>query len=166
MIKRKKGRINNIIYDNTVYHNDEYRLYPNIVHLIYILKEICDANETTEYIRITPFYRNWKDDGMLELDEYMFFIGCEKNVTKEQQENFPIENIWIENPTEEYISMQKKLVHLCEDGDVETFKRKIQDYIKYLDELIPFLMRIVLEEYDLTIEELGFGYFSFEIHSE
>ncbi len=166
MVKRKDGIINNIIYNNTVYHNGKYRFYPCIPKLVYILNKICDANETTEYIRIIPFYRNYKNDGMFELDEYMFFIECKKHVTKEEQENFAIENIWIENPSEEYINIQKKLTHLCKEDDVETFKRKIQEYIKYLDELIPFLMRLVLEEYDLTIEELGFGYFSFEIHSE
>ncbi len=166
MLKRKKGTINNIVYDNTYYHNGKYCFYPCIPKLVRILEKICEANETTEYIRIIPFYRNYKYDGMFELDEYMFFIGCKKNVTKEEQENFPIENIWIENPTEEHVSMQKKLVHLCEEGDIETFKRKIQEYIKYLDELIPSLMGIVLERYDLTIEESGFGYFYFEINSE
>ncbi len=166
MAKRKEGIINNIVYDNTMYINGKYCLYPCIPELVGILEKICDANETTEYIRVIPFYRNYKYDGMFELDEYMFFIGCRKYVTKEEQENYPIENIWIENPTEEYMNIQKKLTHLCEEGDVDTFKKIIQDFIKYLDEWIPILMKEVLKYYDLTMEEFGFGYFSFEIHSE
>ncbi len=70
------------------------------------------------------------------------------------------------NPTEEYISMQKKLVHLCEEGDVATFKRIIQEYIKYLDKLIPFLMKKILKEWNLSEEQLGFGNFVFEIDSQ
>ncbi len=95
MIKRKDGTINNIVYDHTVYHNGEYCLLPNIAHMIGILEEIYDTNETTENIWITPFYRNHKAYGGEEFDEYMFYVECRQNVTKEEIENFPIENIWI-----------------------------------------------------------------------
>ncbi len=58
MIKKGKGKINEIVYNNTVYNNGENIYYPTISNLKGILDEIISSNLTTEYIRITPFYIN------------------------------------------------------------------------------------------------------------
>lgn len=55
MIVKKDGIVNEIIYENTVYHNGEYRIYPTISELKNLVQEIIRSKATAEYIRFTPF---------------------------------------------------------------------------------------------------------------
>lgn len=56
LIKRKKGKINGAVYDNTVYHNGERRFYLPVYELYGLLQKIAEANETTEFLRLIPHY--------------------------------------------------------------------------------------------------------------
>lgn len=44
MIKKVKGKINEIIYNHTVYYNGKYRYFPTISDLKRILDEIINSN--------------------------------------------------------------------------------------------------------------------------
>lgn len=48
VIERKTGIINNIIYDNTAYHNVEYRIYSTFFEFKRLIKETWESNSTTE----------------------------------------------------------------------------------------------------------------------
>jgi len=76
MLNKQDGKINEIVYHNTSYYNGKYRYFPTITDLKCILDEIINANSTTNYIRITPFYINELLDMQIEFEEYIFFIEC------------------------------------------------------------------------------------------
>jgi len=114
--------------------------------LVFLIKKIVEANDTTEYLRINPFYVNYRLDRQIELDEYMFaMFGKEyKEMTEEEK---------------------KILYPLCKTKDTERFKRLLLSYKTYLNELIPFLFNKVKTELNLTEDDIPFGFFCFEVHS-
>ena len=84
MIEKKDGIINEIVYDNTVYHNGEYRIYQSLPSLINVLEEIIKANVTTESLGITPFYRSACKKGQVEFDNKMFYLECRDDVSEDE----------------------------------------------------------------------------------
>lgn len=76
LIKKGKGKISEIIYNNTVYYKGNYRNYPTISDLNHILDEIISSVSTTNYIRITPFYINERSDMQIEFEEFTFYLEC------------------------------------------------------------------------------------------
>ena len=172
MIEKKSGKINEIVYNNTVYHNGEYRLYPTLEHLFSILDLIAESGVTTNYLRITPFYRNIKLDIYEEWDVFDFYIECREHVTPSEQDDFWKEHVWWDSP--EYSQIQahlsvddvKRTKFLCPKDDIESFKRSIQVYKDYLYEAIPRMMMWSQEMQHLSEEGLYFGCFCFEIESD
>ena len=70
-MKKQRGKINEIIYKNTFYLSGN-RNFVTIFGLERLIGKIIEANETTEYIRFTPFYRNSRLGSQIEFDEYTF----------------------------------------------------------------------------------------------
>jgi hypothetical protein len=168
IIERKKGIINGIIYDNTVYHNGEFRIYPTISGLKWLIREIVKSNSTTEYIRITPFYVNEKLNRQIEFDEYMFYLECRDYFDDNELRDhiglcFGKEYVIMED---EEIRHCKILFPLCKNNDVEAYKRLLEAYVKFLDELIPKLMEICKLKMSLKDNDFAFGYFCFEVHNK
>ena len=126
MIEKKSGKINEIVYNNTVYHNEEYRLYPTLEHLFSILDLIAESGVTTNYLRITPFYRNIKLDIYEEWDVFDFYIECREHVTPSEQDDFWKEHVWWDSP--EYSQIQ---AHLSVD-DVKRTKSVSEAEIKLI----------------------------------
>lgn len=166
-IERKKGKINEIIYDNTVYHNGRYRFYLPVPDLIYVLKLVINSNETTEYIRITPFYINEKLNRQIEFEEMMFFIECRDNVTEEKREKFIQEECFYPEIDKEINEDFRKRMCLCDYKDIEGFQNYIKTYCDHLlDYLVPKMTDTILKKWNIKSEELLFGYICFEVHSE
>lgn len=168
MIEKKDGVINEIIYENTVYHNGEYRIYLMISDLKSLIQEIIRSKSTTAYIRITPFYNNEKLNQQIEFDEYMFYLECREKVNNESTENhigLCIGKEYVDMNYEE-VRLGKILFPLCEYIDIETYKKSLEAYVEFLDELIPILMEISKSKMELKEEDLAFGHFCFEVHSE
>jgi hypothetical protein len=168
MIVKKEGVINEIIYSNTVYHNGEYRIYPTISDLKSLVQEIINSRTTTAYIRITPFYNNAKLDEQIEFDEYMFYMECRDKVNNESVQRHIASCFGKEydDLNREEVRLGKILFPLCDFNDVETYKKSIEDYIEFLNELIPLLWDISKSKMDIKEEHFAFGYFCFEVHSE
>jgi len=183
-IEKNRGTINEIIYNNTVYNDGRYRFYPTITGLGRLIEKIKNANETTEYIRITPFYRNAKMNTQMEFDNYAFYIECQKGVTEEKisgfqlDHNFEIQSIDGYPPLKKHEELTPQELHqmkvqyqLCEEGDVKTFQKALDDYYDYLNVMVPKMMDEFIRDhkkygnYDVTVEDMMFGYFCFEIHS-
>ncbi|WP_128895281.1 hypothetical protein [Longirhabdus pacifica] len=167
MVTRKKGIINGIIYDHTVYHDGKYRMYPSIIGLRNLVKRIIESGSTTEYIRFNPFYRNAKINRQIELDEYMFYMECREQFDgKDFEEHI---GICLDKPyidlSDEEIRWGKTLYPLCRYDDVEGYKKALETYDQFLFELIPKLMEMAKYKMDLKDEDLAFGYFCFEVHS-
>ena len=164
-MERKNGAINTIVYDYTSYCDGKYRFYLSICDLIYLIKQIILCNETTKYIRFTPFFRNHKKSEIelrnIEFDEYMCFVECKANVDINMYNNF------INECKEEFESFSKAQKHycLCDYNDVSTFQNALKNYVSYLDEIIPNLIDVLKSEYKFTDKDLHFGYFCFEVHS-
>ncbi|MBN2652009.1 MAG: hypothetical protein JXR63_06465 [Spirochaetales bacterium] len=54
----------------------------------------------------------------------------------------------------------------CKSGDFKTYAHILNSYLDYLYEMILELIEIVKSERDIRCDEMLFGYFCFEIHSE
>ncbi len=167
MIVKKEGVINGIIYENTVYHNGEYRIYPTVSGLKNLIQEIIRSKSTTEYVRFTPFYKNEKLNQQIEFDDYMFYMECGEKVDCDSLEKHigSCYNKEYSNMDEEEIKLGKTLFPLCKNNDIETYKKSLEAYVDFLDELIPKLMEISKSSMELKDEDLAFGYFCFEVHS-
>lgn len=170
LIEKKEGKINEIIYEHTTYHSGKYRLYPTITDLNSLLKEIIEAKATTEYIRINPFYINERLNSQIEFEEYMFYIECRE---EEISENDIIHHVKeclsanYETITTEEFEMGKILYPLCKHNHVEQFHLALEKYRKYLnDELLIKMFKIAKKDLQLNDDDLAFGYFCFEVHSE
>lgn len=163
MIEKKDGIINEIVYDNTVYHNGEYRIYQSLPSLINVLEEIIKANVTTESLGITPFYRSACKKGQVEFDNKMFYLECRDEVSENEYLTFMEECC---DEGEEISEDIKKRFYLCKSNDFITFSESIKKYIDYLDILIPQMADTLKSEYNFTQDQLLFGYFCFSIDSE
>ncbi|MED3575208.1 hypothetical protein [Cytobacillus praedii] len=167
MLKKKKGKINEIVYNNTAYYNGKFRYYPTITGLNSILEEIINSNSTTNYIRITPFYINEQLNHQIEFEEYMFYIECRDWFDKEEQEKHISECINVPDIQRQLVdsAIAAILYPLCQKEDVNCYKNALKNYKEYLGELLLKMMEIAKSEMDLKEEDLPFGYFCFEIHS-
>ncbi|MCM3667354.1 hypothetical protein M3204_23550 [Mesobacillus subterraneus] len=167
ILKKSRGKINEIIYNNTAYYNGKYRYYPTITGLKSILDEIIGSSSTTEYIRITPFYINELLDRQIEFEEYMFFIECRDWFDEKIQEMHILECLDpIDTPRAlSDLRLGAILYPLCQKNDVDYFKNALQKYKDTLNELLLKMMDIAKLEMNLKEGHLPFGYFCFEIHS-
>lgn len=164
MLEKKEGRINEIVYEHTAHRGGKYRLYPTIGGLEEFLDDLIKANATTEYLRINPFYVNEKVNLQREFDELMFFMECRESVTEEEELADILEAI-DRTPLMD-LPAGKALRPMCRFDDPEKFRRSLRVYRDYLKTAIPQMFAIAKEDLKLTEEDLGFGYFCFEIHSE
>lgn len=167
MVLKKEGAINEVVYNHTVYNKGENRYYPTIGGLRILIKEIIETNTTTDYIRFTPFYINYRLDGQIEFDEYMLYIECRDFFTKEELERHL--SVCIGKNYSEFSDEELRFAHirypLCKHNDVSEFKRLLLSYEEYLNELIILLFNKVREEVNLSIDDMAFGHFCFEVHS-
>lgn len=167
IIEKKEGIINGIVHDHTIYNNGLSRHYPTLSDLKYLINQIINSNATTQYIRFNPFYINERKDRQIEFDDYMLYL--------EWRVEFGIDNELkhiedcvgkskFEMSDEEY-RYGTILSPLCKYNDTATYHTILQRYEEFLDELIPKLQQRAIHIMELTIEDLAFGYFCFEVHS-
>jgi hypothetical protein len=168
-VLRRKGKINEIIYNNTAfYEKGRYIQYPTIDYLNNLLDEIISAKSTTKYIRINPFYYNETAKQHIEFDEFMFYIECrewfdEKILEKHIKENLDFQSLHIKTDD---IKIGKILYPLCKTNDIVSFNNALEKYKELLQQLLPRMFDIAKQEMDLEEKDLAFGYFCFEVHSE
>lgn len=171
----EKKRIK-LIYNQTVYNNGENRIYPNIMGMYLLIKKLNAIDETCNYIRFNPFYKNAKLNCQFEFDDYMFYMECRDNFTEQELEKHwtkCMDNIYdIPHEIKQYKDMneyEKKQVQIlypvCKHGDYQTFHKYLNDYKEYLNELIPMLFEKVKDSLNLSQEDIAFGYFCFEVYS-
>lgn len=176
MIERQDGEINNIVFNFTVYNNDENRYYPTIDGLQLLIDRINESETTTKYIRFNPFYRNSKLNGQIEYDDYMFYIECRDDFTQNDLKSHwtkCMDNIYdiphdvtpYDDFSDDKQKMARILYPLCKNNDVESFHKHLDDFKGYLNELLPMLFEDAIKKLNLTQEDLAFGYFCFEVHS-
>ena len=167
MLNKQDGKINEIVYHNTSYYNGKYRYFPTIIDLKFILDEIINANSTTEYIRITPFYINELLDMQIEFEEYIFFIECRDWFDEKIQEKHIIDCLNVPDTSRVHndFRLGSILYPLCQKEDVRSFKIALEQYKEKLREILPIMMEIAKKEMELTADHIQFGYFCFEIHS-
>lgn len=167
MLKQKRGKINEIVFNNTAYYKGRYRYFPTITYLKGILEEIINCDSTTDYIRITPFYRNEELNHQIEFEEYMFYIECRDWFDEKIQEIHILDCL---NPVDtpralNDVKLGAILYPLCKNNDVVSFQKALEKYKDSLREILLRMMEIAKLEMELKEEHLPFGYFCFEIHS-
>lgn len=176
MIEKKEGSINEFIFNQTVYNTGANAIYPTIMNLIYIIKKISEIDATTKYIKFNPFYKNSKLNCQIEYDDYMFYMECRDAYTLEELESHwtqCMDRIYdIPHEVQQYKDMsdddkkQARILYpICKHGDYQKFHEYLNDYLEYLDELIPLLFGKAIESLNLNQEDMAFGYFCFEVHS-
>ncbi|QKE74140.1 hypothetical protein HPK19_15675 [Arthrobacter citreus] len=168
MLRKKKSIINEIIYNHTTYYKGKYRYFPTITDLKSILEEIINSNSTTEYIRITPFYINEQLDMQIEYEEYMFYIECRESFDEKDQRlhiSECLESV-VRPRTINDFKLGEILYPLCKNSDVTSYKIALGRFKNSLKEILPKMMDIAKSEMNLREEDIAFGYFCFEIHSE
>lgn len=176
MIEMKEGKVNELIYNETVYNKSTNTLSPNLIEIGLIIKQLCQIEETCNYIQFNPFYRNSRLDCQIEFDDYMFYMECRDNFTKEEIETHWTEcmdNIYdIPHEVKQYTEMSeyekrmaRTLYPICKNGDFESYHQYLQNFNNYLDELIPKLFEEAIKKLDLNQDDLAFGYFCFEVNS-
>ena len=174
MLLKKEGKVNELIYNNTVYNEGNSRHYLMISDLMHLMDRIVETNETTNYLRITPFYINAKLGEQMEFDDFMFYIECRERINSEDIKNHLSECMGrdydISHTVKEYDDMSDEDKHyahtmypLCEKSDIKEFQKAIIAYKAYLVELIA----ILFEKVKIQVESIdyAFGCFCFEIHS-
>ena len=168
MIIKKEGIINEIIYEHTTYHSGKYRLYPTISDLNELLDKIIDSKSTTNYLRITPFYVNENAGMQIEFEEYMFYLECRNQFDENELENHIMDNLdtFYENISVDLFKMGKILYPLCKYNDVEKFNLALVRYRECLNEFLPRILEWNMVYITLHGEDLAFGFFCFEIHSD
>ena len=168
MIKKKRGKINEIVYNNTAYYDGKYQHYPTITELKSILDEIINSNSTTNYIRITPFHINEQLNMQIEFEEYMFYIECRASFDEKEQKSHILNCLEpIDQPRAlNDLKLGAILYPLCKNNDVTSYKNALGKYKDSLNEILPKMMDIAKSEMELKEEDIAFGYFCFEIHSE
>jgi len=168
MLEKGKGKINEIVDNNTIYYNGKYRYYPTITDLMGIVDEIISSNSTTDYIRITPFYINQQLEMQIEFEEFMFYIECREWFDDKVQEKHIIECLNVPDTprTLNDLNLGGILYPLCKHNDVLAYQKALKKYKESLNELLPKMMEIAKLEMGLKEEHFPFGYFCFEIHSE
>ncbi|MEH7306063.1 hypothetical protein [Neobacillus drentensis] len=168
MLKKGKGKINEIIYNNTAYYNGKYRHFPPISGLNGMLDEIISSNSTTHYIRITPFYKNEQLDMQIEFEEFMFYIECRDWFDEKIQEIHIVDCIAPVDTqrTLNDLRLGAILYPLCKNNDVDSYQKALKKYKESLREILPKMMEFAKSEMEVREDDLAFGYFCFEIHSE
>lgn len=177
MIERKKGLINELIYNQTVYNNGQNHMYPNVMGIEFIIKNLKVIEETCNYIQFNPFYRNAKLNCQIEFDDYMFYMECRDAFTVEEQEahwtkcmdkiyDVPHEVEQYEDMNEDKKRMARILYPICKTGDYESFHNHLKNYDDYLNELIPLLFCKAINNLNLSQVDMAFGYFCFEVNSD
>lgn len=163
MTEKPEGKINEVVYNHTAYMGGERVIFLTTGGLYHLIDDLIKANATTEYLRITPFYRNPKINRQREFDELMFFMECRESVTEEEEMAEILEEINQNSLMD--LPAGKALRPMCRFDDPEKFGRALTTYCDYLNTAIPQMFAIAKEELNLSEEDLGFGYFCFEIHS-
>ena len=177
MIEKKQGKINELIYNRTIYNNGTSRLYPTVIELEVLIKEIQKLNETTKYIKFNPFYKNSKVNKQIEYEDYMFYMECRDNFTKEELQihwtecmdrihDIPHEATHYDNMTKENQITARILYPICTPDDIETYHLYLDNYRCYINEILPILFDDARKKLNLRYEDLAFGYFCFEVHSK
>ena len=166
-MKKRRGKINEIVYDNTAYYNGKYRHYPTITELKGILEEIISCDSTTDYIRITPFYVNEELNHQIEFEEYMFYLECRDWFDETVQEKHINECLNVEDTSRTLndLRLGAILYPLCQTNDGNSYKNALEKYKDSLREILLKMMEIAKSEMELKEEHMPFGYFCFEIHS-
>lgn len=162
MLQKKDGKINKIIYDNTVYNDGKYHWYLPVPSLYRVLDLIMQTNETTEYLKLTPFYVNGILNRQKEFEEMMFYLECRNNVSITEKNAFLIDCC------DEGETINDDILTrfcLCEYSDVKGFQAAILRYKEYLEILIPKITNILINDYDIGVDKLLGGYICFEICS-
>ena len=163
MIKKQSGKINEIVYDLTVYGNGKYRLRPDLSMLINLLHKVIESEETTESLNIIPFFINDEDNWQEEFDSHMMFIKCQDDVSNAEYINFLKET---KDDGTIFVSRDaKKRFMLCRYDETEKFAGAIKNYLLHLYDLIPEMLEILKTRLELSDEELKFGHFCFLVTS-
>lgn len=176
MIEKKEGSINEIIYNNTVYNDGKNHFYPTVDQLAYIIDKIIETEDTTKFIRFIPFYVNYKVNKQMEFDEYMFYLECRESFSEDDFKNHLAEcmdkNYDVPHKVKKYDELsdgEKKYANimypLCQKNDIETYKKLLLTYRNYIAELILCLFEKARKELTLSVDDLAFGYFCFEVNS-
>lgn len=169
MLEKQKGKINELVYEHTAHRGGKYRLYPTIEGLYSLLEELMEAKATaTDYLRITPFYVNEKVNRQIEFDSFMFFVECRENYTEEEEEALIVESLEREERPDAMIDWEKgrALYSLCRFDDPGKFSWALKNHRNYLDTALPEMFAIAKEALKLSEEDVAFGFFCFEIHSD
>ena len=167
MLEKNEGKINGIIYEHTSYPGGKYIHFPTLFGLHNIIEEIKESKSTTEYIRINPFYKNKKVEMQMEFDHYMLYLECRNHFDEKILDNH-ILSCLEGNSSSPNIGFEtgKILYPLCRYDDVESFNLFLEQYLLLLNQTLPRLLNVAITEMQLNKEDLAFGYFCFEIHSE
>lgn len=104
---------------------------------------------------------NEKLDQQIEFDEYIFYIECRDQFDDEDLKNHIASCIGKDyaDMINEEIVFYSTLFPLCKYNDIKTYKRLLELYVKFLDELLPKLMEISISKMELKHEDLAFGFF-------
>lgn len=120
-----RNKINEIVYDQTMYHGGKWMHFLSLSALVELIEDIIKSNTTTDYVKLNPFYINYKVKKQLEYDDYMFYMECRDDFNKEDESNH-IEAC-IGKAFDQMTSWEIKcggiLYPLCKKGDVENYEK-------------------------------------------
>ena len=155
----KNGAVNNIVYEYTVYGDGQYNYYLPLYNLFNLIDKIIACGECTKCINFDPFFISLKT-GYIEFDEYMCYIECSNN------EDASTNNFFIARCKSEKETMSEARMHYALCRNSKEFHNALNSYKHYIQENIPVLSMKIKSDYDLSDEELLFGYFGFEVYSD
>lgn len=165
MLKMKEGIINEIVYNSTVYNNGMSRLYPTLEELSLLFDTMRDAKMTTDYLRVTPFYTNSKLNIQYEFEDDMLYLECRNSIVESDIYEHIASCFGIKQLDSHQRKIGEILFPLCNKEDIYSFGKSLERYLLYLDEMVPEMMEKMIQKYEISVKHLGYGHFSFEVHS-
>lgn len=170
MIGKRDDKINQIVQKHTSYRQGEDVLFLSLRELLVLFQEIVDAEKTTKFLRVIPFYENVRYQSDIELDEYMFFLSCRETIDESDVEAHLLDCVIEEAPMpplDEEGNSWENLFPLCRFDDPGCFGELVQRYQQYLmNALLPFLFEQVKKDVGLKEKDFAYGFFCFEVQSD
>ncbi|MGL5042015.1 MAG: hypothetical protein ACRC6X_02785 [Culicoidibacterales bacterium] len=165
---KKENKINEIVHNYTIFYGSGDTFTPTLIGLENIINKIINSNETTEFLKITPIYKNYILNKQIEFDEYPLMIKCRDNFSYQELIHHFEKHIG----KNYYLMMREEKrwatisYPLCKMGDIKAYHGALGRIKIFLPEYIPVLFEIAKQEMMLKEKDLAFGYFCFKINSK
>ena len=152
-INENNGKILSVLYESTTIRLLNFKTYPSINYFGFVVNNIIETNETTDFLIISPYYENYKLKDRVKLEKYKLYIECHSTISEKDYEVFS------DIHCKENSNFQR--YYLCASNDHQTFAKILLDYKKYIASVREEMLDVLVSEFNLQKTDLVYGNFCF-----